>query len=158
MLQRRKSYIRIVPRETHKNDKEAGYSQWFYLSWEVGETQLLTRIFKIVFYNLHFLTHCVFCNGIVCLSLLIATNQTNKMEIQTKKWKSKPTNPKQMEIQTNQPTAPRGQAALRKIDLPLKKTPTDATAENVCKKTQINSIVQTKPTNQTVQGKRSQTT
>ena len=73
-------------------------------------------------------------------------------------------NPNQkMEIQTNQPktngnpTARRGQAALRKIDPPLKKTPTDAAAENVCKKTQINSIVQTKPTNQTVQGKRSQT-
>ena len=113
MLRRRKSYIRTFPRETHKNDKEAGYSQWFYLSWEVGETQLLTRIFKFVFYNLHFLTHCVFCNGIVCLSLLIATNQTNKMEIQTKKWKSKPTkwkskstNPKQMEIQTNRPKRP----------------------------------------------------
>ena len=63
-----------------------------------------------------------------------------------------------MEIQTTQPTDRRGQAALRKIDLSLKKTPTDATAENVCKKTQINSIVQTKPTNQTVQDKRSQTT
>ena len=44
-------------------------------------------------------------------------------------------NPNQkMEIQTNQPTDRRGQAALRKIDPPLKKTPTDAAAENVCKK------------------------